>query len=143
MEHLLFTYGTLRAGEPNNAILNGHQEFLGSATTVERYLMIVSHYSVAFPYLIPAGYWPEMGAKAAQITGDIFKITTQALRRCDKLEGHPEWYKRTTIRVVDSAGTEHEVQAYILTREAFEEYSRDSYDVIECGDWKKFLGRGN
>jgi gamma-glutamylcyclotransferase (GGCT)/AIG2-like uncharacterized protein YtfP len=105
--------------------------------------MIVSHFSVAFPYLIPADYWPEMRAKAAHITGDIFKITTQALRRCDKLEGHPDWYKRHSIKVLDRDGVEHEVQAYILTSEAFEEYSRNSYDVIECGDWKRFLGRGN
>ena len=143
MNHAVFAYGTLRVGESNNSILDGHQgPATLSAKTAERYLMIVSRHSAAFPYLIPIDYWPAAASKAVHITGDILQTTDTGLRRCDKLEGHPDWYCRTKIKTIRGSGeASTEAWAYILTRAAFEEWDTDEYHIIESGDWKQFKGR--
>lgn len=139
MDHAIFAYGTLRVGEPNNAILDGHHVAAAlGCKTAERYLMVVSRRSAAFPYLIPVDYWPAAASKGVHITGDILQTTDVGLRRCDKLEGHPDWYCRTKIQTIRGSGEGGEAWAYILTRSAFEEWDVNEYHIIESGDWKQF-----
>lgn len=39
----------------------------------------------------------------AQIAVEIYKVTDEAyLSQVDRLEGHPEWYKREPIKFVDA-----------------------------------------
>lgn len=111
--------------------------------------MVVSRHSASFPYLIPVDYWPAAASKAIHITGDILQTTDVGLRRCDKLEGHPDWYCRTKIKTIRGSDAESseggqgtEVWAYILTRASFEEWDIDEYHIIESGDWKKFKLQG-
>lgn len=53
-KHLIFTYGTLKKGEPNHDLItdsDGHATFVGMAKTVQKWpLIIASRYNI--PYLL-------------------------------------------------------------------------------------------
>lgn len=55
--HLVFSYGTLKSGEPNFAVMNnpktGKSTFVGVGETVNRYpLVVASQYAVPFLLLV-------------------------------------------------------------------------------------------
>jgi hypothetical protein len=131
---LLFTYGTLRQGESNSYILRNNSSYLGTVKTVDKFIMVTTDEG-SFPYLILPEYWPEKEEKAIQITGDIYSITQEGISECDRLEGHPLWYIRTCIQCISKTLKINTVQAYILTRESWENMSKDNLIIIN-GDWK-------
>lgn len=91
----LFTYGTLCSGRSNNRLL-GKSKLLGSAETQEKYL------------LFDNGRFPGMVNKPGthQIEGEVYEISDETLRACDRLEGHPHFYIRKEIKceVLDGDG---------------------------------------
>ena len=90
----------------------------------------------SFPYIFPVSFWPEMSDRAVNIVGDLYNVSDTGVKRCDKLEDHPTWYERTTIKVKNISGEEFEVEAYILTKNSFDIVNRDK-NIILNGDWKK------
>ena len=124
MEYKLFTYGTLRVDEPNSEILNSHSKFQETCISVDKYIM-VTQTSKSFPFIFPLEFWPEMVDKAVNIVGDLYNVDELGIKRCDKLEGHPTWYKRTKIEVKNITGRLFEVDSYLLTKEAFEQLNKD------------------
>lgn len=55
--HLVFSYGTLKSGEPNFEVMNdpskGRSTFVGAGETVKRYpLVVASQYAVPFLLLV-------------------------------------------------------------------------------------------
>jgi gamma-glutamylcyclotransferase (GGCT)/AIG2-like uncharacterized protein YtfP len=134
MNNKLFTYGTLRVDEPNSVILNYHSDFHETCKTVNKYIMITQN-SKSFPFIFPVDFWPEKDNYAVNIIGDVYNIDNIGIARCDKLEGHPIWYKRTTILVKNPKNDIYEVQAYLLTKEAFNELNKNKV-VFLGGDWK-------
>lgn len=100
----LFTYGTLQRGFGNNRLL-ADATFLGSAVSCKPYVLFNAGFPYAVPYTENEGTHPLL-----PITGEVFEVTEQQLERCDGLEGHPRWYKRTRIKVKMEGG---EVEAYI------------------------------
>ena len=92
MVHLLFTYGTLKKGYFNNRLLSG-AEFLGTGKTVEKYAM----YESGIPFVIK-------GEVVSHIYGELYRIDTQTLKIIDRLEGHPDWYRREEVGVVTEEG---------------------------------------
>lgn len=128
----LFVYGTLRLQEENNNLLTRHGSFLETCKTADPYIMITQQYTY-FPFLIPPTLWPEESHHSTSITGDVYEVTEEGIWRCDQMEGHPDWYRRTRIRVQTSQG-EQEVWAYLLTKDALI-VERLGARVIPSGDW--------
>lgn len=86
----LFVYGTLKEGFGNNRILSRGARKLGPAQTEGNFI------------LMDFGGFPGMYEKTGQtpVTGELWEVDGDALQRCDYLEGHPTFYKRTPITVV-------------------------------------------
>lgn len=100
MTHRLFVYGTLLRGEPNHELLRG-SSFLGETATASGFR------------LLDCGSYPGMvrAAGAGSVCGELWEIDEDTLRRVDELEGHPDLFWRTRVRLVrgDAAW------AYLLT----------------------------
>jgi len=99
----LFVYGSLKQGFWNNTRLNG-AKFLGPALTKKNYTLMAG----GFPYAVTA----DVGHKQLPIMGEVFEIDEGHLARCDALEGHPNWYRRDTIKVTMLSGEEEDVMIY-------------------------------
>jgi len=87
----VFVYGTLKKGQPNHHWLsqteNGFQTFLGHATSVKKFpLVIASRYNI--PYLL------DKPGSGHNIRGEIYEVDEQMLAKLDELEDHPTYYER-------------------------------------------------
>ena len=83
----VFVYGTLRKGYWNHSLLE-NSKFLGKAITKEKY----SLFADGIPYVVKI---PK-----TQIIGELYEVDKETLERLDRLEGHPDFYKREEIEVL-------------------------------------------
>jgi len=112
----VFVYGTLLRGEKNHHVLQG-SPCIGVARTEPAYT------------LVSLGSIPAMTrGGTTSVRGEVFEVTDEVLADLDKLEGHPDWYKRTTIRLVDGSS----VEAYLM-----EPGTVEGRPVIVSGDWRE------
>jgi gamma-glutamylcyclotransferase (GGCT)/AIG2-like uncharacterized protein YtfP len=114
---LIFTYGTLMTGMPNNPRLNGAKS-QGRATTVEKYELRAA----AVPYV-------NKNHKTHVIQGEVFEVDLRDFPRVDQLEGHPTWYCRERIPVRLASG--QTVKAWIYFN------NRAEAAVVPSGDFRK------
>jgi len=84
----LMVYGTLQQGYWNNRLLAGAR-FIGQAVTNKEYVL----FDCGFPMAVTA----PTKYKPLPIIGEVYEVTQEQLERCDRLEGHPNWYKRELI----------------------------------------------
>ena len=78
---LIFTYGTLKRGHGNNHYMRGCR-FVGDAVSTE------AAYSMngrGFPFLYQGNQY---------VLGEVWEVPEEAVPAIDRLEGHPEWYRR-------------------------------------------------
>jgi len=87
MTHLVFVYGTLKRGYPNNPLLEGSQ-FLGEAVTVPTYKMV----ETSFPVIMP-------DPSGKPVAGEIYTVDDATLARLDQLEREGRSYDRVMIDV--------------------------------------------
>src|SRR3546814_631811 len=80
-KHLIFVYGTLKRGWGNNAIIHD-QKYIGVGTTSPDFEMF------------SLGGYPGVIEGDKRISGELWEIDDAAFARCDRLEGHPNFYKR-------------------------------------------------
>ena len=85
----VFVYGTLMKGMGNNCFMAGSR-FLGAGETVEEYRMTAGH---GIPYL--SRDWGE-----SPIQGELWTVDEATLAELDRLEGHPNWYRRREIWIL-------------------------------------------
>lgn len=110
--YLVFVYGTLRQGKPNHYRMleatNGSAQYLGLATTCEKYpLVIASRYNI--PFLLAA---PGNGKC---VLGEVYDVDDKMLEVLDKLEDHPKCYERKIRKVkMQESGKELECWVYLL-----------------------------
>ena len=96
INHTVFVYGTLKSGYGNNTLLYG-SEFMGKAQTVDRYPMVVD----ALPFVL------EDKGEGHRISGEVYVVDDDHLKRLDQLEGHPIAYRRRQVPVeMQDGGTE-------------------------------------
>jgi len=119
MEHLIFVYGTLRKGFGNHHLLE-NAEFLGTGRTKEKYKMTAN----GIPFV-------SKSEPVSYIIGEVYEVDKKTLKRLDRLEGHPDWYKREKVKIILETGKE--VEAWIY----FNEISQGRH-LIKNGDFKKF-----
>lgn len=90
---LVGVYGTLKAGEPNHALLSDSQ-FLGKTVTSQDYA------------LADLKYYPGMIAGNQIVSLEVYKVTSSTIAKLDRLEGHPRLFVRQEIPVVLNGKTE-------------------------------------
>ncbi len=86
-------YGTLKSGHGNNRLLKT-AKFIGQCLTVDKFVLMDFG---GFPGLFPQ----TKGFEPTQVQGELWEMDDGdgTLDRLDALEGHPNWYRRTKIRV--------------------------------------------
>lgn len=85
----LFTYGTLMRNHGNNRLLEG-AKFLGVAYSHKAYALSNGGFPIA--YTKGAEGFPLL-----PIRGEVWEVEDHHIALCDRLEGHPNWYKREMI----------------------------------------------
>ena len=111
---LVFVYGTLLRGE-SNADLLAEAHYRGHAHTSPGFELVDLG---AYPAMIPGGN--------SSVMGELYAVDSRTLATLDRLEGHPEYYRR--IEVVLSDGTP--AQTYVMSPDRVVGCPR-----IESGDW--------
>lgn len=82
-------YGTLKRGQGNYARFLYDSTFVGSGKTMDKYPLIIK----GLPYLI------DNIGKGYNVNVDVFKVDDSTLYNLDKLEGHPNFYRRKQIPI--------------------------------------------
>ena len=112
---LVFVYGTLRKGQRNHYLLD-RSKFLGMAKTKKRYAL----YGDGVPFL-------SRTRAVSQVTGEVYSVDGATLLNLDRLEGHPDAYKREPAEVVLQDGTELSAWIYFC--------DTPRGNLIESGDF--------
>jgi gamma-glutamylcyclotransferase (GGCT)/AIG2-like uncharacterized protein YtfP len=96
----LFVYGSLMRGEANHRLLAG-AEALGAARTAAEF------------ELVDLGPYPGLVAGGGSaVVGELYRVDGGIVVRLDAFEGHPGYFRRSPIRLVDGRPAE----AYLLAR---------------------------
>ena len=123
---MIFVYGTLRRGEPNYRRYLAHEgaKFVTEAHTWPEFDLITLG---GYPGMLPQG--------SVSVMGEVFDVDENTLSAMDRLEGHPNFYHRTPIRLANGM----DVEAYLLPRK------RDfvKREHIPHGDWIKYVRERN
>lgn len=102
---LMFVYGTLKRGHGNNHYMQGC-EFLGEAVSAAAGYSMTG---MGFPLLFKGG--------CQRVRGEVWRVTADALKGIDRLEGHPDWYRRERRTFVLESGEKVVAWVYIMKRE--------------------------
>lgn len=111
----MFVYGTLLAGEPNHALLSRARHAGAARTRPEFELVDLG----AFPAMVAGG--------ATAVVGEVYEVDAGTLAALDRLEGHPEFYRREPV---DLEGGERAL-TYLLDAAQAAGAPR-----IASGDWR-------
>jgi gamma-glutamylcyclotransferase (GGCT)/AIG2-like uncharacterized protein YtfP len=115
MKNILFVYGTLRTGESRHSVMYD-ADYLGVYESIPKYTM----YDLgSFPCI-------TFGGKTS-IVGDVFETDDGILETCDSIEGHPDFYTRMPIELLDKSIM---AEAYFLNN-----YNMNTYKPIKQGNW--------
>ena len=114
MSNLIFVYGTLRWSESRNSVLSD-SEYLGLFQSCSEYTMVDLG---SFPGIFKQGN--------NSIIGEIYNVSKSVLEAIDRIESHPDFYKRKLIKI---QGIDN-VSAYFLEKDEYH-----SYPEIKSGDW--------
>ena len=114
----VFVYGTLRKGSFNHSLISS-EEFVAEGSTRNKYKLISNN----IPYVI------KDEERVSTIKGEIYKVTDEVLEILDRLEGHPDWYRREKTMIDTNKGS---ITAWLYFYP--KEYSYTSR-VISSGDF--------
>ena len=67
-----------------------------------------------------------------EVWGLVYELTDSDMQKLDGYEGHPRYYKRITVNVVDEVGMKKEVETYEVSEKSkqYEKPSREYLDII-------------
>lgn len=88
-DNLVAVYGTLKKGYSNYNHYLTSSKHVGKGTTKDRYPLVIK----GLPYLI------ENKGYGFNVEVDVFKVSSSVLANLDRLEGHPNWYRRKQIPI--------------------------------------------
>jgi len=118
MQHLVFVYGTLLAGEVNNHLLAG-ADLLGPHRTEPCFTLFGLG---AYPGVARGG--------CTAIAGEVYRVGAKDLELLDRLEDYPRLYNRTLIPSPFGRAWIYLYRGRI-----------DGRPVIRSGDWRALTGR--
>ena len=126
-EILLFVYGTLMRGMPNNDLL-ADSKFLTEATAE----------SVR---LIDLGYFPGMietrgELPCERVYGELWEVSEETLDQIDSLEGHPDLFVRSEVCVRYKTPVEKKTELVYA-------YFYNGINEIHSGDWRQHVEERN
>ena len=93
-DNLIAVYGTLKKGYSNYHHYLSASKFIAKGNTKSKYPLVIS----GLPYLI------EKSGQGHHVEVDIFKVSSGVLAQLDRLEGHPDWYRRKQVDVTTKNG---------------------------------------
>lgn len=119
----VFVYGTLMTNHPNHYLLN----LVGTpAVTVDSHYEMQNH-----------GGFPSINKDGnTQVVGEVFEVNQYQLARLDRLENHPNWYKREEVQVELENG--EVVTAWVYIMASARRWDTD-LPVIESSDWNAYI----
>jgi len=85
----VFVYGSLKHGFHNHDIL-------GSAQLLNKCRTVSSEFD-----LLDLGGFPGLVKGKFKIFGELYSVNQAGIMRLDLLEGHPNFYRRTSIFLID------------------------------------------
>ena len=88
-ENVVAVYGTLKKGYNNYSNYLTKSRYVGKGETKDKYPLVVE----GLPYLV------NRKGIGHNVDVDVFKVSDQVLGNLDRLEGHPQWYKREMIDI--------------------------------------------
>jgi len=100
----VFVYGTLKRGHGNHRELEG-ATFLGEGQTAERYALHVQRLPMV-----------DRNNPVSSIQGELYLVDRATFADLDRLEGHPNCYRRYLIRVVLADGSVRAAWMYFFDR---------------------------
>lgn len=111
MQYKLAVYGTLREGFSNHRLIS-HCEKVCKGHTEKGLGLAVN----GLPYLVR-----DEAGRGCFV--EVYNVDHATLKRCDMLEGHPDWYRRELITVYERP-TGHEIKCwcYIYQGETNDRY---------------------
>jgi len=118
VQHKVFVYGTLRSGRARNGVLEGSQ-LLGRILLTAR-LQLVN--LGPFPALIPCG-------RPLRTMGEVYEVSDEVLALLDRIEGHPDFYKRIEIETQFGRAWVYVIASLPANRYSTENIAYDS-DVL-------------
>ena len=122
MKENVFVYGSLLRGLQNHRRYLEGQELVGHGCIPGRI------YSLGyFPGLKPA-LLPDQTVK-----GELYSVDPECRERLDRLEGHPNFYRRERVTVDLENGARSQAWVYV-----YQATPRAS-DLVESGDWRAYL----
>lgn len=90
---LLAVYGTLKKGRGNHHYLKG-ATYLFDGITEDKYAVVKAGFPMVFkPELL---YFPTT---TYPLEVEVYEVSEETLKRIDRLESHPEFYKRQEVWV--------------------------------------------
>ena len=121
---LVAVYGTLRKGMGNHRLM-GDSKYLGAAE-VEGFEMYPCGLSGGFPVILPV---TPSETTSSSIKAEVFEVTEDLLTGpLDRLEGHPEWYKRQLVPTPYGQSW-----IYVMQSDHYKQYGK-----IVSGDFVQF-----
>jgi gamma-glutamylcyclotransferase (GGCT)/AIG2-like uncharacterized protein YtfP len=120
--HYLFVYGTLKRGKSNSRFLKD-QTFIGKDTLTGNYKM----FNMNVPFIVQSDKYP-----INTLRGELYSVTSSALKEIDKLEGHPYLYRRSPINVVlDNEETVYISETYLMPLENIEMFIPELKEIVD------------
>lgn len=115
MSHKVFVYGSLKNGFHNHRLLE-QSKFLGVASG-EGYRMV------------SLGSFPGLLHGDKTVVGELYEVDDNTFKSLDRLEGHPEFYKRLE-RPFDDGEEVHHAWVYLIN-------GYDHYPEVESCVWER------
>ena len=123
-DNLVAVYGTLKKDYSNYYSYLTNSKYIGKGETKDKYPLVIS----GLPYLI------ESKGQGHHVEVDVFKVSSSKLIDLDRLEGHPNWYRRKQIDIKLIDGKVLSCWIYFNIRERAVGVSHKSY-VQKPNQW--------
>ncbi|MBE2202970.1 MAG: gamma-glutamylcyclotransferase [Chthoniobacterales bacterium] len=106
---LVFVYGTLKRGFGNHRVMaDAGGEFICEGRTVTPLPLVAQ----GLPFLL------DQPGHGHRVEGEVYRVgDSRGWDRLDRLEGHPDFYRRRLIEVEGTDGDRYEAWAYFIARE--------------------------
>ena len=119
MNHRVFVYGSLKRGKHNNDLLR-ESRFIGERITQDETWIMRS--LGGFPGVLKNHY----SSMSASISGDLYEVDDNTLKRLDMLESNGSFYSRELVRLREDSEA---AWMYVLLNDRT--YGRDMQPFLE------------